>query len=193
CINIARSNKPVSIFIICLLRNVSFVRRHSLIDLVFRYFCACICLIHKREKIVYMHLQKNPNLRNKVCEIFNVPNQLRENVIQCGEEFVRSLYPDGPKFEDINNLRHHLYNKAMTRQSPSALLDLSSLPPTKAACAQHSLRVYLQVQEWLGNRLPSTEWGWKLVEGQCCLSKLRYLPHPNHFSLWFTAITKPIV
>ncbi|KAJ8958125.1 hypothetical protein NQ318_006058 [Aromia moschata] len=49
-INIARSNKPVSIFIICLLRNVSFVRRHSLIDLVFRYFCACICLIQKREK-----------------------------------------------------------------------------------------------------------------------------------------------
>ncbi|KAJ8946496.1 hypothetical protein NQ318_001771 [Aromia moschata] len=114
-------------------------------DLVFRYFCACICLIQKREKIVYMQLQKNPNLRNKVCGIFNVPNQLQENVIQCGEAFVRSLYPDGPKFGDINNLRHHLYNKAMARQSPSALLDLSSLPPTKAACAQHSLRVYFQI------------------------------------------------
>ncbi|KAJ8946433.1 hypothetical protein NQ318_014419 [Aromia moschata] len=53
----------------------------------------------------------------------------------------RHLYPDGPKFGDINNLRHHLYNKAMARQSPSALLDLSSLPPTKATCAQHSLSI----------------------------------------------------
>ncbi|KAJ8935233.1 hypothetical protein NQ318_011453 [Aromia moschata] len=52
----------------------------------------------------------------------------------------------------------------MARQSPSALLDLSSLPPTKAAYAQHSLRVYLQGQEWLGNRLPSTEWGWKFTQ-----------------------------
>ncbi|KAJ8953877.1 hypothetical protein NQ318_019117 [Aromia moschata] len=126
-----------------------------------------------------MQLQKNPNLRNKVCEIFNVPNQLQENVIQCGEEFVRSIYPDGPKFGDINNLRHHLYNKAMARQSPSALLDISSLPPTKAACAQHSLRVYLQVQEWLGNRLPSTEWGWKLVEGQLLPVKIALPPAPE--------------
>ncbi|KAJ8954302.1 hypothetical protein NQ318_005886 [Aromia moschata] len=67
----------------------------------------------------------------------------------------------------------------MARQSPSALLDLSSLPPTKAACAQHSLRVYLQVQKWLGNRLPSTEWGWKLVEGQLLPVKTTLPPAPE--------------
>ena len=41
-----------------------------------------------------------------------------------------------------------------------------TLPPTSAAAKYHSLRVYLQVQEWKGNKLNQLEWGWEKREGR---------------------------
>ena len=43
-----------------------------------------------------------------------------------------------------------------------------ALPPTSDAAAQHSFRVYSQIQEWLGNLLSPTDWGWKVADG-CCV------------------------
>lgn len=37
---------------------------------------------------------------------------------------------------------------------------LASLPPTEDAAKMHSLRVYHQVQSWLGNTPPADKWGW---------------------------------
>ena len=42
-------------------------------------------------------------------------------------------------------------------------VDLQMLCPTEDAIHQHSYCVYLQVQAWLSNNLPLTEWGWKKV------------------------------
>ena len=44
-------------------------------------------------------------------------------------------------------------------------MQVRSLPPTGNAAQYHSLRVYQQVQSWLGNDLEPTEWGFKIVEG----------------------------
>ena len=41
-----------------------------------------------------------------------------------------------------------------------------SIPPTSAACYYHSLRVYCQIQEWKGNEINQSEWGWKLQSGR---------------------------
>ncbi|KAK4874989.1 hypothetical protein RN001_011411 [Aquatica leii] len=123
-------------------------------------------LYNKGKKSSYNLLQKSKSLREKVCRIFNKPNQRKNEVVAVGEEFVRALYPDGQEFSNINQLRHHLYNRMMVKQSAASLMDLSNLPPTKAATKQHSLRVYVQVQEWLGNSYPPTEWGWKLIQDQ---------------------------
>ena len=38
---------------------------------------------------------------------------------------------------------------------------IAILPPTKKAALQHFKRVYLQVQQWLGEKLSPNEWGWK--------------------------------
>ncbi|KAK4875545.1 hypothetical protein RN001_011967 [Aquatica leii] len=59
----------------------------------------------------------------------------------------RVLYPDGQEFSNINQLRHHLYNRMMVKQSAASLMELLNLPPTKATTEQHSLRVYLQVKQ----------------------------------------------
>ena len=37
------------------------------------------------------------------------------------------------------------------------------LPPTSDAAKYHSYRAYYQVQQWLGNELPPTEWGWTRI------------------------------
>jgi len=42
---------------------------------------------------------------------------------------------------------------------------LQSLPPTSAATKFHSYRAYLAVQQWQGNEMPSTEWGWQYRDG----------------------------
>ncbi|GBO12241.1 hypothetical protein AVEN_44663-1 [Araneus ventricosus] len=47
----------------------------------------------------------------------------------------------------------------------SSKFNLAALPTTSAAASQHSLRVYLQVQQWLVNNLDPTEWGWFMKDG----------------------------
>ena len=39
------------------------------------------------------------------------------------------------------------------------------LPPTDSAAKYHSLRVYLQVMQWMGFNKDETKWGWKKSSG----------------------------
>ena len=57
-----------------------------------------------------------------------------------------------------------MYNRIIAKKKLSTSFQLASLPPTSAAAEQHSYRVYLQVQEWLGNCLDPTKWGWSMIE-----------------------------
>ena len=57
------------------------------------------------------------------------------------------------------------YKRAINRSSLTSSFDLASLPPTSYAAKQHSYRTYYTIQEWMGNALPPTEWGWKFEEG----------------------------
>ena len=44
----------------------------------------------------------------------------------------------------------------------TTFVQVHTLPPTSAAASYHSLRVYLQVQTWIGNgdSMEPLEWGW---------------------------------
>jgi len=46
------------------------------------------------------------------------------------------------------------------------LVKPETLPSTTDSARQHYFRVYGQIQEWLGNDLAPSEWGWKLVNGK---------------------------
>jgi len=58
-----------------------------------------------------------------------------------------------------------LYVKATAKLSLTSKFALASLPPTTAAAKENSLRVYLQVQRWLGIQHEATHFGWKLHKG----------------------------
>ena len=56
--------------------------------------------------------------------------------------------------------------KAFHRYIPgsSVGLECSELPPKSAAAADRSLQVYRQTQEWPGQNLDHTDWGWFRIQ-----------------------------
>ena len=63
--------------------------------------------------------------------------------------------------DSLDKLRFFSLNRSVARQSLNAYFDLATLPPTSHAARLHSLRSYLQVKEWLGNKLNPCEWAWR--------------------------------
>ena len=59
----------------------------------------------------------------------------------------------------LAQIRKHKYMKMVTGSTKG--LQPERLPPTENAIKYHSLRVYLQVMQWMGNQLDETKWGWK--------------------------------
>lgn len=109
-------------------------------------------------------LQRNTELRTLV-KIFNDPTSTKKDIAVAGEHFLLHLY--GAKVNSsLNKQRYFAYNRAVAKLSVQAKFDLATLPPTYAASTQHFYRVYLQVQQWLGNNLVPTDWGWKLEKDQ---------------------------
>lgn len=72
-----------------------------------------------------------------------------------------SLYGANKSTKDLNELRFLKFNITTARQSLNKNIELACLPPTSDAARYHSLRVYHQIQEWIGNVIPPTTWGWK--------------------------------
>ena len=85
------------------------------------------------------------------------------DVSRSGEKFLLALY-GGTRFTSIDEFRYYSYKRNIAGKSVGAKFTLASLPPTSAAARQHSLRTFLQVQQWLGNELSPTEWGWKIQD-----------------------------
>lgn len=51
--------------------------------------------------------------------------------------------------------------KKLGKVSNTSNFDLASLPPTKECAGFHFLRCYCQIQQWMGNTLSASEWGWE--------------------------------
>ncbi|XP_063542992.1 uncharacterized protein LOC134751504 [Cydia strobilella] len=104
------------------------------------------------------------NMRDikNLMTIFANPTSDKNAIADVGINFIRRLYDDQNKDYDLNTLRYNRYSKSVTRSR----YDLACMPPSKEAVKQHMYRTYHQIQKWLGNDLPPTEWGWKLIENR---------------------------
>ncbi len=65
----------------------------------------------------------------------------------------------------LDKLRYILYTRSVSRSSLSSGFKLESLPPTSAAAKFHSCHAYIAVQQWIGNNLCPTDWGWHYGDG----------------------------
>ena len=101
-------------------------------------------------------VSKIPKLQEKAFVFMN-ENEEKERMMIAGEEAMCILY--GINHDSLDQGRAERYRERVSTGTKA--LEIQQLPPTSNACQQHSLRVYLQVQEWLGNILPPTEYGWE--------------------------------
>ena len=68
-------------------------------------------------------------------------------------------YYSGKEGCNLNELRFTSFcSKAATNKKYTPP---ERLPPSSSAAKYHSLRIYLQVQDWKGNKLPAEDWGWQ--------------------------------
>jgi len=83
----------------------------------------------------------------------------KDDIITAGETALVSLYNGDPQ-HGINVLRYAKFcAKAVTSTMP---VQPGALPPTSASVKYYSLRVYHQIQEWLGVELSPVDWSWKI-------------------------------
>ena len=95
---------------------------------------------------------------------FTEPRSTPEDVANVGERFLLKFY-GAVRSTSLDKLRYILYTRSVSRSSLSSGFKLESLPPTSAAANFHSYRAYLAVQQWIGNNLGPTDWGWQYRDG----------------------------
>ena len=85
------------------------------------------------------------------------------DVTRAGERALVIIY-NGRSTDTLDSLRHQRFSEKVA--SSATHVHPQTLPPTSGAAKYHSMRVYLQVQEWKGSAdgLIPTEWGWQLCD-----------------------------
>lgn len=99
---------------------------------------------------------------------FYKPSARPDEIAEAGEKFLLELYNAPKKISNLNKLRYYSFSRA-TVQSRKSEVNLASIPPTSGASRQHFLKVYHQIQEWLGKPVKRELWGWKIEQN-------KYLP-----------------
>lgn len=101
------------------------------------------------------------------AQVFADAQSSKADIISAGEDALVALYKGRPG-DKLDSLRlQKFHQKVIVSKS---VVDPKVLPPTSAAAAFHSLRVYLQVQQWTGrSQMNPEDWGWSKRDG-------RYIP-----------------
>lgn len=86
-------------------------------------------------------------------------------IVEAGIRALTILY-DGKIDESLDTLRFKQFSKKVATKKSAVLVN--SLSPSTAAAKYHVLRVYFQVQLWLGNQsLDPENFGWKTRSHDC--------------------------
>ncbi|CAH1100513.1 unnamed protein product [Psylliodes chrysocephalus] len=91
----------------------------------------------------------------EIVRKFLDPSAQPTKIAAVGENFLVTLYGANHLTTSLNALRYKQYVKSAFKFSSN----IAYIPLTDTAAYQHSLCVYLQVQQWLGNSLDPKLWG----------------------------------
>ena len=104
----------------------------------------------------------SPHFRDQAAS-FRGSDQTTAEIVTAGAKALVSLY-NGKAGDDLDKLRYRKFCEKVATKSSQVLCQ--SLPPTSASAKFHSMRVYLQIQQWKGVcSLSAVEWGWRLSDG----------------------------
>lgn len=92
------------------------------------------------------------------AEVFYVKNVSETEIVDAGNRALKLIY-NGDSSDSLDSLRFRRFSEKVARGKSVVLIQ--SLPPTSAAAKYHLLRVYLQVQVWIGNdNIIPEDYGW---------------------------------
>lgn len=137
--------------------------------------CDTTSAIHGKGKKQLMKIISNNSTLKECVDTFNSPNTTASNVKKSGETMFLHLYGAKAESLTLDALRFTQFQKSLNRNTPK----LESLPPTSDSAAQHSYRVYHQIQQWLGNKLEPEKWGWVRQEGDLHPVRTTLPPAPD--------------
>jgi hypothetical protein len=101
-------------------------------------------------------------LRN-AASVFHCASSTEDSIVDAGEEVLKIIY-GGKVSESLGNLRYAKFAKKVAVSK--SVINPASLPPTSHSAKFHLLRVYFQVQSWLGNSsLNPVDWRWQIRDG----------------------------
>jgi len=102
------------------------------------------------------------------ADVFRNPNSTKQEIIAAGEDAIVTLYKGKPG-DKLDFLKLQRFHQKVG--SSTSCVKPEVLPPTSAAAKFHSMRVYLQVQQWIAPRddMKPDDWGWYKKDG-------KYLP-----------------
>ncbi|GBM61486.1 hypothetical protein AVEN_9252-1, partial [Araneus ventricosus] len=107
-----------------------------------------------KNKFISLFL-KHEELLNAAATFLN-PQATTEQVTEAGEKVLVALYGGDPATQSLDELRYQSFVKAAAKTK----YNLARLPPTTDAAQLHAMRIYHQVQTWLGNEKDPLKWGW---------------------------------
>ena len=124
-------------------------------------------------------LKADKNLRRSVAIFMSRHANVKE-VVNADNSAPISLYNGGPD-DMLDTMRYQRFCEKTARSIIA--IDPCLLPPTSAAAKYHSLRVYHQVQVWLGHEInvPPKQWGWRVCEGRLVPVMTDKLAAPSKF------------
>ena len=126
----------------------------------------------------FKKVKANPTFFKTISASFlmNSPIPSKELLSSKGEEALACFFGAQP-CEGLDLLR---FRKFVTKTSRAKEhVQVNSLPPTYAAASYHIFRVYHQIQQWIGNGLEPTDWGWQLKNDTLVPIKTHLPPAPE--------------
>ena len=102
---------------------------------------------------------------DKIAQVFREDSTTQNDVAEAEEKALMVLY-GAHKETSLDRLRQrNIFDNIFVKLSH---VDPASLPPTSSAAKYHSLRAYLQVQQWQHESctLSGEDWGWKVEVGE---------------------------
>ena len=119
--------------------------------------------VHNIGKASVLQKYQQSKKFQQLAAVFLDEYSSKDDIVDAGEKLMLQISGASKGEESMDDLRFVNYNKKKKSKSP---VNLQLLGPTSDATAQHSLRVYHQVQAWKGRDLVPFDWGWTLNSGK---------------------------
>ena len=124
--------------------------------------CDSTSAVFGHGKLAILRLIEKSKSAQELADVFMCKDSTQDSVSTAGMKLFVLLY-GGKPCDSLGYLRYIRY----MGMASSTKMNPERLPPSERAAHFHSLRVYLQTQEW--NCLNDTlnpQWGWKVVGGK---------------------------